>query len=158
MEVLLRQDVDKLGAMGEVVDVATGYARNYLIPRKLAVAVTAANLDEVRRAREAKLQRDSEEMQRVKELCQSIEGFLCLVKARATEEGHLFGSVTAEIVAEALVESGFKTVRPANIVMQRHLEQLGDYELEVMLHPDARAHITVRVAPLEEEEKSEGQS
>jgi large subunit ribosomal protein L9 len=141
--------------MGEVADVADGYARNYLLPRKLAVEITPASLEVVGRAREAKLKRERDELERVQDVARRLDGFLCYIQARATEEGHLYGSVGAEQVAETLVRSGFETIRPANIVMSQHLEQVGDCELEVMLHPEVRVRIMVRVAPLEEEQ-SEG--
>ena len=157
MEVLLRRDVDSLGRMGEVVDVADGYARNYLLPRDMAVAVTQSNLQEVERARAARQERERAELTRVEEVAKKLEGFLCLIEERATSEGHLFGSVAAEDVAEALVASGFETIRPANIVMPRHFEELGDHELEVMLHPDVRVPITVRVAALEQIEQPDQQ-
>jgi len=152
MQVLLRQDVENVGELGDVVDVAAGYARNYLLPRKLAVEVTKANLESLQRAREAKRQRQQEELERLKGLAQKIEGFLCYVEARATETGHLFGSVGPEQVAESLVASGFETIRLSNIAMSTHIEEVGDYDVEVMLHPELRVNIKVRVAPLMEEE------
>ncbi len=152
MRVLLRQDVKGLGEIGDIANVAEGYARNYLLPRRLALEITAANLDAVRRAREAKLKREREELERIQDVARRLDGFLCYIQARATEQGHLYGSVGAEQVSETLVRSGFETIRPANIVMPRHFDQLGDYELEVMLHPQVRVHITVRVAPLEEQQ------
>ncbi len=152
MEVLLRRDVKNLGQMGDVVEVADGYARNYLLPREMALEVVRANLEALRRAREARQERDREERQSVEELAQQLNGFLCYIQVRATEEGHLYGSVGPEEVVEALAESGFETIRPANIVMPLHFEEVGDYELEVMLHPELAVHITLRVAPLEEEE------
>jgi len=155
MEVLLRQDVEGLGELGDVVDVAPGYARNYLLPRKLAVEVNEANLALLRRQREARRQREREELARVEELAGKLEGFLCYITARATDEGHLYGSVGPEEVAEALVRSGFESIRPASIHMPAHIEQLGDHELEVILHPKAKAHITVRVAPLEEPDEQD---
>ncbi len=152
MQVLLRRDVKNLGQMGDVVDVAEGYARNFLLPKKLAVQVNPANLRAVEHAREARQRRGQEELDRVKELAEKLEGFLCYVEARATEAGHLFGSVGPEQVAEALIESGFETMRPSNVNMPRHVEQLGDYDVELMLHPEVRARILLRIAPLEEVE------
>jgi len=151
MEVLLRQDVKDLGVIGDVVNVAEGYARNYLFPRKLALQVTKANLASLQRAREARIKREQEELGRLKELATRLEGFLCYVEARATEAGHLFGSVGPEQVAHALVDSGFEAIRMSNIVMPGHIEEIGDNEVEVMLHPEVRVKITVRVAPVTEE-------
>jgi large subunit ribosomal protein L9 len=89
-----------------------------------------------------------EEIERVRELAGKLEGFLCLIEMRATETGHLFGSVGPEHVADALADSGFEALRPANISMAEHIEQVGDYEVELILHPQVRVTITVRVAPL----------
>ena len=152
MEVLLRQDVLNLGRMGDVVDVAPGYARNYLLPKKLAMKASEANREAIERAREARRLREMEERQRVQVLAEQLQGFLCCIEARATEAGHLFGSVGPEQIAHALVESGFEAVRPANVNMAEHFEQVGDHQVELILHPEVRVTITVRVAPLGEQE------
>lgn len=157
MEILLRQDIENLGEIGEVVEVADGYARNYLLPRDMAVPVTEANLDKVRREQEAKKQREEEEVERAEEMADELEGFVCLIEARATDKGSLFGSVTAQDVAEALEENGFEGLRASNIVIPRPLEELGDYDIEVMLLPDVRVPITVRVVPPVEEAEEEGE-
>lgn len=151
MEVLLRQDVSDLGVMGDVVEVADGYARNYLLPRRLAVEVTDSNLQEVERAREAKKQRLMKERERAEQLQEQLQGLEAVVEARATEEGHLFGSVGAEDVADALRSSGFDTIRPANVVLPRPIEQVGEYELEIMCHPEVSAEVLLHVVSLEEE-------
>ncbi len=152
MEVLLRRDVENLGHLGDVVEVADGYARNYLLPKEIAVPVTPQNLQQIEAAREARRQREREELDRVSRQAELLEGFLCFITARATEQGHLFGSVGAENIATELVDSGFDGIRPSNISLARPIEEVGDYEVEVMLHPEVRVTITVRVAPLEEEE------
>ena len=152
MEVLLRRDVENLGQMGSVVEVADGYARNYLLPKKLAVEVTAGNLKAVEAAQSARRERDLDELQRLREVAERLSGFLCYVQMRATEEGHLFGSVGPEQVAQVLVESGFEAIRLSNVNMPRHVEEVGDSELEIMLHPEVRVNITLRVAALGEDE------
>jgi len=153
MQVLLRQDVKNVGEMGDVISVADGYARNYLLPRKLAIEVTKANIESIQRAREAKLKREQEEFERLKGLGTKLEGFLCYVEARATETGHLFGSVGPEQVAQVLVDSGFETIRSSSIILPGHIEEVGDYEVEVMLHPELRVKISLRVVPLPDEQK-----
>lgn len=155
MEVLLRRDVGNLGQLGDVVEVAEGYARNFLLPRKWAVQVTAANMKMVEAALEARSQREQAELDRVGELAQRMSGFLCLIEMRATDRGHLFGSVGPEQVAETLVASGFEMIRPTNVNMVSHVEELGDCEVEIMLHPEVRVNITLRVAPKAEEEVNE---
>jgi large subunit ribosomal protein L9 len=155
MEILLREDVENLGKMGEVVEVADGYARNYLLPRDLGVEVSESNLEQVHRAREAREEREKKERERVDELAEELEGFVCLIEARATDKGHLFGSVTAGDVAKALEENGFEGIRASNIVIPRPFEELGDYDIEVMLMPEVRVPITVRIVPPVEEYVSE---
>ncbi len=152
MEVLLRQDIEKLGRMGEVVDVANGYARNYLLPKKIAVPVTAENLRKLEVVREERRQREREELARVGRQAEMLDGFLCYVPMRATEKGHLFGSVGAQQIADELAESGFEGIRASNVNLDRPIEEVGDFEVEVMLHPDVRANILVRVAAEQEED------
>lgn len=152
MQVLLREDVDKLGQMGDVVEVADGYARNYLLPKGIGAPVTKENLRGMEAARQARRQRELEELERVGRQAELLEGFLCYIPVRATERGHLFGSVSAQHIADHLVESGFEGIRASNIDLEGHIEEVGDYEIEVMLHPQVRGHITVRIAAEQEEE------
>jgi len=152
MQVLLRRDVATLGRLGAVVDVAGGYARNYLLPKKVAAPVTPENLKALERLRQEREQREHEERDRLATVAQRLEGFLCYMEARATETGHLFGSVGPEQIAEALAESGFEDIRPSSILMTGHFEQTGDYDVEAMLHPEVRVHFTVRIAPPGEQE------
>lgn len=152
MEILLRRDVENLGQIGDVVQVPDGYARNYLLPKKLAVKVTPTNLKMAEVAREARHQREQDELDRLHELAEKLSGFLCYVEMRATEQGHLFGSVGPEHVAQTLLESGFEAIRASNVNMPIHIEEVGDYELEIMLHPEVRTNITLRVASLSEKE------
>ena len=152
MEVLLRKDVEQLGRMGDLVKVADGYARNYLLPRMLAVPVTPDNVQEVDKAHQARLQREQEELARVGRQAEMLDGFLCYIAARATGKGHLFGSVGPAQIVEHLAQSGFEGIRPSAVSLERPIQELGDYEVEIMLHPDVRAHILVRIAKEEEEE------
>jgi large subunit ribosomal protein L9 len=151
MQVLLRMDVPKLGRIGDLVEVADGYARNYLLPKRIAVPVTADNLRQTEIARAARLQREQEEMARVGRQAELLEGFLCYIPVRATEKGHLFGSVSAQDIAEHLAQSGFEGIRASNVSLERSIEEVGDYKVEIMLHPQVRASVTVRVASEEEE-------
>ncbi|MCD6416814.1 MAG: 50S ribosomal protein L9 [Planctomycetes bacterium] len=155
MEVLLRKEVEHLGHLGEVVEVAEGYARNYLLPKGIAVRVTSENLAEVERATEARKQREQEELERVNRQAELLEGFLCYVTARSTEQGHLFGSVGPREIVAKLEESGFEGIRPSSVSLPRSIEEVGDYEVEVMLHPDVRVNIMVRVAMETEAEKED---
>ena len=154
MEVLLQKDVEKLGRMGDVVNVATGYARNYLLPQRLATVVTADNLRAIEKAREARRVREVEEVERVRQQAKQLDGFLCFISARATDKGHLFGSVGPQQIADHLVASSFEGIRASNVELAKPIEEVGDYEVSVMLHPEVRAKITVRVASEEDQAKA----
>jgi len=152
MQVLLRQDVDKLGRMGDLIEVADGYARNYLLPKNIAAPVTADNLRHMEQVRKERRQREEEEKARVSRQAELLEGFLCYLPVRATQKGHLFGSVSAHDIAVQLAESGFEGIRPTFVNLDRPIEEVGDYEVEIMLHPEVRVTVTVRVAPAEDQE------
>jgi large subunit ribosomal protein L9 len=152
MEVLLRKDIEQLGRMGDVVRVADGYARNYLLPRRMAVPVTPDNVQEIEKARQARLQREQEELARVGRQAEMLDGFLCYVTARTTDKGHLFGSVGPQQIVEHLAQSGFEGIRATAVSLDKPIQEVGDYDVEIMLHPTVRATILLRVAREEEEE------
>ncbi len=151
MEVLLQKDVESLGRMGDVVQVAAGYARNYLLPKRIAVAVSPENLRQIEKLREARRQREMEEAERVRQQAKVLEGYLCFISARATDKGHLFGSVGPQQIADHLVANGFEGVRATNVELIRPIEEVGDYEVSIMLHPEVRTSITVRVVSEEDQ-------
>lgn len=151
MQVLLRKDIENLGKRGKVVDVADGYARNYLLPRELVMKVTKSNMQEVEAARAAKERRDQKELERVKGVAERLEGFSCTIQKRTTEKGHLFGSVTAEDVVDSLVDHGFESIRISNVMLPTPLEDVGEYEVEIMLHPEVSVPIKVKVGTSEQE-------
>src|SRR6476619_5407425 len=111
MEVILREDIDKLGSRGEVVKVAPGYARNFLIPKKLAVAATESNKKIVAQERDAWLRREAKVQSEAEELGKLLSAVTLTISQRAGEEGHLFGSVTAKDVADALDKQNFNIDR-----------------------------------------------
>ncbi len=150
MKVLLNQEMDNLGDVGDVVEVADGYARNYLLPYEYASLVDANNLQRLEALRRAKERREQEEVKRIEKQAEDLEGFLCVVEERATETGHLFGSVTADVIASILVSNGFEGVRASSILLDKPIENVGDYPVEVMLLPEVRIPITVRVTSIEE--------
>ncbi|NLW49389.1 MAG: 50S ribosomal protein L9 [Candidatus Brocadiaceae bacterium] len=152
MEVLLRKDIEQLGRMGEVVRVADGYARNYLLPRRMAVPVTPDNVQEIQKARQARLQREQEELARVGRQAEMLDGHLCYITARATDKGHLFGSVSAQQIVDHLAQGGFEGIRATGVSLDRPIQELGDYNVEIMLHPKVRVTVLVRVAREDEEE------
>jgi large subunit ribosomal protein L9 len=143
MEVLLKQDVDRLGKRGQIVKVAVGYARNYLLPRKLAVVPSAQNLksieEEHRRAEKATQKRREE----LRELATKLEGTSCTIAAKAGEGGHLFGSVSAAQIAEAFRKEGFELITEDMIALENPIKELGVYPVDLKL--DAEIKCTTKV-------------
>ena len=145
MKVVLRSDVDNLGKKGDLVDVADGYARNYLVPRGLALKANAGiqkQADAMRRNREARNRREREAAQA---LAAQFEGRTISIKARAGGEGRLFGSVTSVDIADAVQQQTGAELDRRKIELAEPLKELGPAELTVRLHPDVVATIHVDV-------------
>ena len=145
MKILLRDDVDNLGKKGDLVEVADGYARNYLVPRGLAMPATRGiqkQADAMRRNREA---RDRRERESAQALAAQFEGRTITVKARAGGEGRLFGSVTAIDIAEAVQRQTGAEIDRRKITLDEPLKELGGVDLQVRLHPDVLANLHVEV-------------
>ncbi|HTT80861.1 MAG TPA: 50S ribosomal protein L9 [Stellaceae bacterium] len=149
VDVILLERVEKLGQMGQVVNVKPGYARNYLLPQKKAMRATKDNLAyfETQRVQlEANnLQRKSE----AGEVAATLEGLSVVLIRQAGESGQLYGSVTARDIAEAVTAAGF-TVDRQQIVLERPIKTLGLHALRVMLHPEVGVTVTANVAQSEE--------
>ncbi len=135
MKVLLRERVDKLGERGEIVDVATGYARNYLLPRQLAVRATEANFAELERERVRIARLAEKERAERKAAIERLEQSSCTVVAAASPEGHLYGSVGPRQIAEALSADGIE-VSPGDIDLDEPFDETGVYLVQVRLGPD----------------------
>jgi large subunit ribosomal protein L9 len=132
MEILLRRDVEKIGSRGEVVRVKSGYARNYLIPRGLAVPATAEAKEEIERERVREQRRLEEERKRMEELAGKLEKSSCTISAPATEEGHLFGSVSAAEIVAAFAEDGIQ-LQPEQLVLESPIKEIGVYGFTIRL-------------------------
>ena len=145
MELILREDIEKLGSRGEVVKVAAGYARNYLLPKKLAVVANASNKKIVDQEREAHLRRDAKLQSEAADLGKLLSAVIITIKQKAGEEGHLFGSVNSKDIAEALELQNF-TIDRRKIQLDDPIKQVGEYKIPVKLHNDVMAEITVNVA------------
>lgn len=148
MEVILREDIDKLGTRGQMVKVADGYARNYLLPRRLAVAATAANKKIVEQERHAHLRREAKEKAAAEELGRMMTGVTVVIAQKAGEQEQLFGSVTAKDIAEALERQNYQIDR-RKIHLAEPIKQLGEYKVPVRLHREVTTDITVQVVPEE---------
>ncbi|MGC8793156.1 MAG: 50S ribosomal protein L9 [Bryobacteraceae bacterium] len=144
MEVILRQDIEKLGSRGQIVNVADGYARNYLLPRKLAVPATEANKKIVEQERLAALRREAREKAEAEELARMLGGVTVTLREKAGEHDQLFGSVTALHIAQALAQQNFQIDR-RKIQLEHPIKQLGEYKVPIRLHREVTVEITVQV-------------
>ena len=145
MEVILREDIDNLGARGEVVKVAPGYARNFLIPKKLAVTATESNKKIIEQERQAHLRKEAKLQGEAQELSKLMTGVSVTITQKAGENDQLFGSVTSKDVADALAAKGFNVDR-RKIQLDDPIKSLGEFKVPVRLHKDVTAEITVVVA------------
>lgn len=145
MDLILREDIEKLGSRGEVVKVAAGYARNYLLPKRLAVVANASNKKIVDQERDAHLRRDAKLQSEAADLGKLLSAVTITIKQKAGEEGHLFGSVNSKDIAEALELQNF-TIDRRKIQLDDPIKQVGEYKIPVKLHKDVIAEITVTVA------------
>ena len=145
-KVLLREDVDDLGARGEIVRVRAGYARNYLLPRKLAVQATTGNVKGIEQERAALLRKEAKERATAEAQSQQIGSLVLEFKRKAGEQGALYGSVTSMDVAEALHQRGYEIDRH-RIHLREPLKRLGEYAVPVRLHREVTIDLQVKVVP-----------
>ena len=150
MKLLLKKNVPNLGSLGQIVDVKRGYARNYLVPCGFAMEVTNANLQWFEAQKRRLIQQEEETKGKLRLLCDELEGASCTIIARATEEGHLFGSVTPRDVAVHLSQEGFE-VDPKSIVLEKPIKELGIYKVKIEFHPEISTEVKVWVVKGDEE-------
>jgi large subunit ribosomal protein L9 len=144
MKVILMTDVPALGQRGETRDVANGYARNFLLPRKLAVPATPANLKNVEHLKRQRAREEERALETAKATAERIEGLTLAVTARASEDGRLYGSVSAQDVVEFL-ERHQVSVEKRRVAMEEPIKAVGEYKVSVRLHGDVTAALTVTV-------------
>jgi len=142
MEVILKEDVPKLGSRGDVVKVAEGYGRNYLLPHKLAIRSSAANKAVVEQMKEAAVRRSAKEKSGAEELAKRFEGVSVNFTRRSGENDQLFGSVTSGDIAEALAKKGFDVDR-RKIQIHDPLKTIGEFTVPIRLHKDVTTHLKV---------------
>ena len=147
MKVLLCEDVDKLGWLGDVVEVKNGYARNYLLPQGLAMIPTEANLRSLAEEKEKRAEQRMQQRKLLEQMCEAIEGAEAVVAAKANELGHLFGSVTNKDIAANLREQGFE-VADEMLKLDDHIKQVGTSTVTVRFAEDLEATVSVVVVNL----------
>lgn len=145
MEVILREDVAKLGHRGDLIKVAEGYARNFLLPRKLAMPATPGNKKVIEQERASAVRREAVEKADAEKLAGMLSNLAVTVKRKAGDGDQLFGSVTSIDLAEALAAQGYQVDR-RKIHLDEPIKTLGDFDVPLKLHKDVTAQIKVHVA------------
>jgi len=144
MEVILREDIDKLGSRGQVVKVAAGYARNFLLPRRLAVAANESNKKIVEQERQGHLRKEAKLQADAADLARLMAQVEVTIAQKAGENDQLFGSVTAGDVAVALEKLGY-TIERRKVQLDEPIKTLGDFKVIVRLHKEVSLEIPVHV-------------
>ena len=144
MDIILREDIDKLGQRGDMVKVAAGYARNFLLPRNLAVAANESNKKIVEQQRQAHLRRDAKLVTEAQDLAKMMGAVSVTIHQKAGENDQLFGSVTSNDVAVALEKLGY-TIDRKKVHLEEPIKTLGDFHVSVRLHTDVSIDVPVHV-------------
>ena len=145
-KILLREDVDDLGARGEIVRVRAGYARNYLLPRKLAVEATAGNVKQIERERTVLLKKEAGERATADAQAEQMRSLVLSFERKSGEHGALYGSVTSMDIAEALKAKGYEIDRH-RIHLREPLKRTGDFTVPLRLHREVTVDLQVKVSP-----------
>ena len=144
MEVILKEDIEKLGARGDVVKVAEGYGRNFLLPRKLAIEANKGNKTVIEQMKASAVRRSATEKAEAEQLAKQFDNVSLEFTRKVGEKDHLFGSVTSSDIAEQLEKKGF-TVDRRKIQLDEPLKSLGEYDVPIKLHKEVTARFKVTV-------------
>jgi large subunit ribosomal protein L9 len=144
MKIILKEDIKKLGKMGQIVDVADGYARNYLVPKGLAVEASTKNIRSLEHEKKIIQEKARKHKDSAQDLASRITALTLTIKAKAGEEEKLFGSVTTMDIAEALLAQGVE-IEKKKIVLEEPIKRLGSYSVQIKLHPDVSVPLTIEV-------------
>ena len=144
MEIILREDIENLGTRGDVVKVAAGYARNFLLPKKLAVPATDSNRKIVEQERQAHLRKEAKQIGEAQELAKLVGAVTVTIARKAGESDQLFGSVTAADISDALTAQHYNVER-RKINLDEPIRTLGEHKVTIRLHKEVTAEVTVNV-------------
>ena len=144
MEVILKQDVESLGHRGDVVKVADGYGRNFLLPRKFAIEATAANKNVIEQMKQSAIRKTAKERAEAEAVAAQMNNVVLTFERKTGGEGQLFGSVTSADIASALEQQGFPTER-RRIHLDEPLKTVGEFHVPIRLHRDVTVHVQVNV-------------
>ena len=147
MQVILMQDVEKIGQRGDIVDVSRGYVRNFLVPRNLAEVATASNMEEARRRMEESEERNRRMAERAGDIAATLNKSVITIEARTGEDERLFGSVTAANIADAVEKARGIRLDRRRIRLSEPIRSLGTHQIPVQVHGDVEANVKVIVVP-----------
>jgi large subunit ribosomal protein L9 len=147
MQVILKQDVEKIGRRGDIIDVSRGYVRNFLAPRGLAEMATPGKLEEVRREMEETEERDRRMAERASEIAATLNKSVITIEARTGEDERLFGSVTAANIASAIERARDIRIDRRRVKLDEPIKSLGTHQVPVQVHGDVEASVKVIVVP-----------
>ena len=147
MKVILLQELKGRGAEGDVIDVARGFAVNYLLPRKVAIEATSGNLKQLEARMHNVRQRDAARLAAAGDMVGALEGRSVGIEAKVGEEGRLYGSVTAQMIEDAVLAQLGVEIDRRRIETHGHIKELGAHVVEIAIYRDVKAHLTVNVVP-----------
>ncbi|HUJ31787.1 MAG TPA: 50S ribosomal protein L9 [Candidatus Acidoferrum sp.] len=144
MQIILQEDVEKLGTRGQLVEVAEGYARNFLLPRKLGLEATPGNMKRLEKMRATFAKKEATEKESATKLAELLAGVSLTLSRKAGENDQLFGSVTSGDISEALAAQGY-TIDKRKITLAEPIKLVGEYEIPVKLHREVSANVKLKV-------------
>jgi len=147
-EVILTHNIVGLGGESDQVKVASGYARNYLFPQRLAVPLTQSNKRQIEALRQRRAEREAHEFNTMTELAKGVSKLTCVIKVKAGEDGKMFGSVTAGMIADELKHQFDIALDKRKIHLEHPLRATGEYEIELLLHAEVKGTLKVRIESL----------
>ena len=156
MKVLLCEDVENLGFLGDVVEVKDGYARNYLLPQQIAIAPNEVNIKSLSEAKAKRAEERKLSLEQLSRATEAVEGAEAVLAAKANESGHLFGSVTRHDIAANLRDQGFE-VADEMVQLSEHIKEVGTHEVTLKITPDLTANISVIVVSEDKAIESAGE-
>src|SRR5690349_10482885 len=151
MEIVLRETIDTLGRAGQVVKVADGYARNYLLPRKLAYLATPGNLKVIEFERQSLLRKEAKQQEDAVKLKEMLDAVEVTIRRKVGEQEALYGSVTNSDVADELEKKGYQ-IEKRKIHLEEHIRKIGEFQIPIRLFKDVTAHVKLKVEPEAEAE------
>jgi large subunit ribosomal protein L9 len=150
MKVILKEDVRNIGTMGQIIDVTDGFARNYLVPKGLAVEANTKNIKALEHQKNVIREKARKIKKKAEDIAGDLSGRTVTIKAKSGEEGKLFGSVTAMDIVEKLKEQGLD-VDKKKVVLEEPIKRLGTYQVKIKIHSEVSGQITVEVVEEQEE-------